>query len=244
MRKNVKTFFLGSGLAMAGVTAFSVMSYVFTQKMIRVALDREMPKNSEKSSRLISGTAVNPGIREHVKGKADFLQKTGTKTVEITAHDGEKLVGHLYENKNARRMIVAMHGWRSSWTHDFGAISSFWHSQGCSVLYAEQRGQNNSGGNYMGFGLIERYDCLEWIKWLNQNMEQKLPLYLAGISMGASTILMASGLKLPSNVAGIMADCGYTSPQAIWKHVVENNMHLYYGMLWLKEMVSEYWGPP
>ena len=46
--------------------------------------------------------------------------------------------------------------------------------------------------------------------------------------MGAATILMASGLDLPDNVAGIVADCGFTSPHAIWKHVVRDNFHLSY----------------
>ena len=57
-----------------------------------------------------------------------------------------------------------------------------------------------------------------------------LPIYLGGVSMGASTVLMASGLDLPGNVVGIVADSGFTSPHAIWKHVVENNLHLPYGI--------------
>ena len=46
--------------------------------------------------------------------------------------------------------------------------------------------------------------------------------------MGAATILMASGLDLPENAAGIVADCAFTSPYAIWKHVVKDNFHLSY----------------
>ena len=40
-------------------------------------------------------------------------------------------------------------------------------------------------------------------------------IFLAGVSMGAATVLMASELPLPENVAGIIADCPYTSPEAI-----------------------------
>ena len=47
--------------------------------------------------------------------------------------------------------------------------------------------------------------------------------------MGASTVLMAAGLELPENVRGIMADCGYTSPEAIWRHVAKDNLGLSYG---------------
>jgi fermentation-respiration switch protein FrsA (DUF1100 family) len=56
-----------------------------------------------------------------------------------------------------------------------------------------------------------------------------LPIYLAGVSMGATTVLMASALAMPSKVRGILADCGFTSPRASWQHVAKNNLHLLYG---------------
>ena len=37
--------------------------------------------------------------------------------------------------------------------------------------------------------------------------------------MGAATVLMASGMTLPDNVKGIVADCGYTSPGEIIRKV-------------------------
>lgn len=48
--------------------------------------------------------------------------------------------------------------------------------------------------------------------------------------MGATTVLMAAGLELPDNVCGILADCGFTSPHEIWKHVAENNLHVSYNL--------------
>ena len=119
-----------------------------------------------------------------------------------------------------------MHGWRSSWVDDFGIISDFWLRSGCNVLFAEQRGQNNSGGDYIGFGLLERYDCADWTFWVQEQCS--LPIYLCGISMGAATVLMASALPLAENVRGIMADCGFTSPHAIWEHVAKDSLRLHY----------------
>ena len=78
----------------------------------------------------------------------------------------------------------------------------------------------------------ERYDCLDWINFVNcefsDSKENIPPIYLAGISMGASTVLMASELELAPNVCGIMADCGYTSAGDIWKYVVKHNIHFPY----------------
>ena len=82
----------------------------------------------------------------------------------------------------------------------------------------------------MGFGMLERYDCADWANWIHDHISSTMPLYLAGVSMGASTVLMASCLNLPENVKGIAADCGYTSPMEIWKHITEENLHLSYGL--------------
>ena len=75
-----------------------------------------------------------------------------------------------------------MHGWRSSWSGDFGGVSDFWHENGCSVLYAEQRGQGSSGGAYMGFGMMERYDCLDWANAAVEKFGPETEILLLGVS--------------------------------------------------------------
>lgn len=44
--------------------------------------------------------------------------------------------------------------------------------------------------------------------------------------MGCATTLMAAGLDLPDNVKGIIADCGFTSPWDIIRHVAKERFHL------------------
>ena len=82
----------------------------------------------------------------------------------------------------------------------------------------------------MGFGLLERFDCREWLQWIEQTQGGELPVYLAGVSMGAATVLMAAGLDLPRCVRGIVADCAFTSPEAIWRHVARRNLRLSYDL--------------
>ena len=98
------------------------------------------------------------------------------------------------------------------------------------LIGAQIGSQGGSGGKCMGFGLLERYDCAEWAQWAAAQ-DFGLPIYLAGISMGATTVLMAAGLELPDRVHGIMADCGFTSPQDIWRHVAKKNLHIPYYLL-------------
>lgn len=233
MNQITKKVLISTGVAASGVAIAGIVSCTITKHLVRIALDREAPKNLGKAKqKMTGGGRMDAELAAELASYAEKLEQNNCEPVEIISHDGERLVGHWYPCENAERIIIAMHGWRSYWAKDFGAIAEFWHKNGCSVLYAEQRGQHNSGGAYMGFGLIERYDCLDWIQWLNQIRNgEELPIYLAGISMGATTVLMAAGLELPENVCGIIADCGFTSPHAIWKHVVENNMHLSYRRL-------------
>ena len=44
---------------------------------------------------------------------------------------------------------------------------------------------------------------------------------LGGVSMGASTVLMAAGEDLPDNVVCVLGDCGYSSQKDIIKKVVK-----------------------
>lgn len=234
MKDKTKKALVGAAIAtVATVTAAGAAATAVTKYFMRVALDREGPKSVKKAMANVSGETlgVDAEAFEKINEAAKQLEQQSNNTVEITSHDGETLVGHLLEAKSAKRIIIAMHGWRSSWSRDFGIITPFWQENDCTILFAEQRGQGQSGGEYMGFGLTERYDCLEWIKWVIYNVSDVLPIYLVGVSMGAATVLMSAGLELPDNVHGIMADCGFTSPHDIFKHVSENNLHLSYGLI-------------
>ena len=139
--------------------------------------------------------------------------------------EGLTLVGHLRECEKAKRLVIAFHGWRSAWYRDFGLLADFLSREQCSVLYVEQRAQNESEGDYIGFGLTERYDCVDWANWAAERFPG-LPVYLMGVSLGGATVLMAAGNILPAAVHGVIADSAYTSPRAIWQHVMGKNLHL------------------
>ena len=233
MKKATKRIVIGAGTLAVGTTAASGVSRAITNYLVKIALDREIPKNVKnigKAKERLVGAPEIQEIAQRMAEAANDLKESGCETIELTTHDGETLVGHWHFCENAKRTIIAMHGWRSSWANDFGRIAPFWHENSCNVLYAEQRGQGESGGDYMGFGLLERFDCLDWINWVNERCGTELPIYLGGVSMGATTVLMTAGLELPPNVRGIIADCGFTSPYAIWKHVAEHNLHVNYGL--------------
>ena len=214
MKKWTKNLLLASAFA-AGIlhTAYRGI----TRYLVRAALDRHPPRHTPGTESRLSGGGIDPEAEKLLRESAARLENLPHEEVTLQAQDGVCLRGHWFFRENPKRVILAMHGWRSGWSHDFGAVADFWFDNGCCLLIPEQRAQGKSGGKYMGFGLLERHDCLCWLRWLHENGCAGLPVYLCGISMGASTVLMTAGQPLPENVIGVLADCGYTSAKEIIK---------------------------
>ncbi len=229
MKNMTKGILLGTGIAVAGTVTAVGITRISSHYLVRFALDRDAAAAIEKKMDRVSGTPLTEPVKERLRHKARELE-LACVDAKMQTPDGLTLAGHWRDCEEPKRVIIAMHGWRSSWSRDFGTIADFWHENNCAVLYPEQRGQGNSQGEHLGFGLLERHDCRGWIDWVNRKTQGKLPIYLAGISMGATTVLMTAGMELPENVRGIIADCGFTSADDIWRHVAKHNLHLHYGI--------------
>ena len=208
---------LALAAAAPGAMALGVSEY-----FLRAAVDRQQPKSLQLLLQAMQGLKKGDDPYAGLEAGWERLRGLPHERVELTAPDGVKLVGHFFEAEGAKRALVAVHGWRSRWFRDFGASFDFYRAQGCSVLYIEQRGQGESGGGFIGFGLTERLDLPLWAAWLSARCGAETPLYLAGISMGAATVLMGADLEYPETLRGLMSDCGYTSVEGIWSHVAEN----------------------
>ena len=102
---------------------------------------------------------------------------------------------------------------------DFSGGTRAYLDLGYNLLMAEQRAHCGSEGDTISFGVNEQRDAHAWIRYAQDRFGEDHPLALCGISMGAATVLLAAGLGLPDNVRGIIADCPYTSAEAIIKKV-------------------------
>ncbi|MBQ2960006.1 MAG: alpha/beta hydrolase [Oscillospiraceae bacterium] len=135
-------------------------------------------------------------------------------------NDGLRLHGRLYLQKEKAPIHILMHGYRSDALLDFSGAIRDAVINGHNVLLVTQRAHGKSDGKYLSFGIKESRDCLAWIEYINQRFGAEQPIILKGVSMGAATVMMASELELPENVVGILADCGYSSPEKIIRHVM------------------------
>ena len=138
--------------------------------------------------------------------------------VTIRSRDGLELCGRYYHVRDGAPLQIEMHGYRGHALRDFCGGHKLAHSLGLNTLVVDQRAHGKSEGHTISFGINERWDCLCWAEYAARRWPGT-PISLAGISMGAATVLMASDLPLPEEVKGILADCGYSSPRAIIKEV-------------------------
>ena len=148
------------------------------------------------------------------------------EAVTISAHDGTKLAARYYHVQDGVPLQIQFHGYRGTALRDFCGGNKLARESGQNTLVVDQRAHGRSGGRTITFGIRERMDCLCWAEYASQRFGSNTPIFLSGVSMGAATVLMASELELPCNVIGIIADCPYSSPEAIIRKVFREDMHL------------------
>ncbi|MBR1581577.1 MAG: alpha/beta hydrolase [Bacilli bacterium] len=138
----------------------------------------------------------------------DFTFYTPKEKVTIKSDDGLTLAGY-FMNNNSHNYVFCVHGYRTRWyKHTF--FTDYYYNKGFNILFNCQRGHTDSEGDYITMGYKEKYDVIKWINWIIER-DKDAKIILFGYSMGAATVLGASGHDLPSNVKCIIADSGYTS---------------------------------
>lgn len=139
--------------------------------------------------------------------------------VEITSFDNLRLTARYYHVADGAPVDIAFHGYRSSCLTDFCGGAEISYQMGHNLLLVDQRAHGKSQGRTISFGIKERWDVLSWVNYAVERFGSEVRILLFGISMGASTVLMASNLPLPDNVKGVVADCPYSAPDRIIRSV-------------------------
>ena len=211
----------GVVIAILLVITVSICYYIANTLFVYAIVRKD--KNSESTREELESQGAGDYADEILKSRADFFN-TKFREVEITSYDGLKLVGLLYEAPQPKGTIILFHGYRSSPVNDFCIAKDFYKELGLNVLMPYQRAHGKSEGLYITFGVRERHDVHSWIEFINKTQYSQLPVFLSGLSMGCSTVLMSAGKPYPNNVKLIIADCGFTSPYDIFEHIVNSTM--------------------
>lgn len=137
----------------------------------------------------------------------DFILSHAREEVRITAADGAVLVADYFHVRDGAPIELQAHGYRSMGPHDLYGGAKEALEAGHNVLLIDQRAHGRSGGGAITFGALESRDVKMWAEYLTERFGDDIRILLFGVSMGAATVLIASGLPLPEQVKGIIADC-------------------------------------
>lgn len=163
--------------------------------------------------------------KEYEEGKA-WCREQNMQDCYIRSVDGLLLHGLYLPAENAKRYVLLCHGYKGSGFGDFAYTARFLHENNCNLLFIDERCCGESEGEFITFGAREQYDVQKWTYYIAERNREKLPVYLYGESMGAAAVLMASGHKLPQEVRGLVADCGFRSMRGQLKDMAANWFHL------------------
>ncbi len=148
------------------------------------------------------------------------------KDFSIKSYDGLTLRGKYYEYKRGAPIEILFNGYRGDAERDLSGAIERCFALERNALIVNQRACGTSDGHIITFGAKERLDCALWAEFVAKELGSDVPIILTGVSLGASTVLLASELELPKNVACILADCPYSSAKKIIKTVIRRDMHL------------------
>lgn len=181
-------------------------------------------RTNQMTAQLLSSD-VRVAYRDMVSTGLAYVNSHEHEHFTVTSFDGLKLHGIYIPTPNARAVILCFHGYRSEGLQDFAPMPEYYNSLGLNVLIVDQRACGKSEGLYTTFGILERRDVVTWANFMDEKLGG-MPLLLDGISMGASSVMLAANLNLPASVRGIIADCGFTSPWDIIAHCGKQWFHI------------------
>ena len=210
------------------LAAAAAMSYLTYREVFRA--------KRKKQEACLSVTKYSDEENAVIKRLIEEFREIPAEDVYIRSFDGLLLHGMYYHVADNAPLDIQLHGYNGNAFRDFCGGNKVSREAGRNSLVVEQRAHGLSQGETIPFGIRERRDCLSWVEYAIGRFGKDVKITLAGVSMGAATVLMAISLGLPENVKAIIADCGYSSPKAIIRKVARDQGFvpwLVYPFIWL-----------
>ncbi|HBP25542.1 MAG TPA: alpha/beta hydrolase [Acholeplasmatales bacterium] len=182
------------------------------------------PQLDLSNERQTKGTAYE-GITPLIKASLKWVNEQKPEKVTILSNDKLKLAAKFVAAEEAIGTFILFHGYRSMVKNDFSVVLKAFIDHHYNVLLVDHRAHGDSEGHFITFGVKESEDVALWAKYVSERYPN-LPIFLNGLSMGASSALMSTRFELPKEVQGIIADSGPTSPKEIIHHFIKHYTHL------------------
>lgn len=160
--------------------------------------------------------------REKMLQVIEEMERTPYEVVSISSRDDLRLYGRLYNIRKDAPVILFFHGYHGTPEWDGCGFFRICKEHGINILMIDERAHGKSEGKVITLGIRERWDCKLWGEYAVKRFGTSIDIFLAGVSMGAASVMMASELGLPENVRALIADCGYSRPATILMEIVKS----------------------
>ena len=193
---------LGGLLLILLITLYFIYRYIF-----------HSPRKGQNNDFRVEPALDYQGTLDKLQGLIQKVVSLPYEDLWIKSDDGLKLHGYFYRNDSSNKFILMFNGYRGTPRSNFSGSTLDVINLGYNVILCDQRAHNLSDGHTITFGRKEQYDVVAWIEYVKEKWGNSIKIAIAGISMGAATVLLASD-KIDSEIK-VIADCPFSSQKAV-----------------------------
>lgn len=154
---------------------------------------------------------------EPLSGEAKKQWLAGNSSaVEISGDEGHTLKALRLDNyTTAHSYVIICHPMTAD-VLDMASYAYHYYDLGFNVVLPHMRGCGESDYDSISMGIYDSMDILKWVDMIVAE-DSNAQIFLHGVGMGGSAVLMASGEALPENVRGVIADSSYAQLKDLFK---------------------------
>lgn len=211
--------FIKTGLFAGGLTVAA--GSIFIDNMLSKKGIRKMIEKGNFNEEIANALASCPEVEE---GNV-FYRTHRHKEIFTFTDNSVCLYALYYENEiKSNKYVIICHGFTGDPNTD-NVLALRYYNMGYNLIMPYSRAHGKSEHNYCTMGWFERFDLIDWVKYIaEKNPEASIVLH--GVSMGASTVMNATGEELPGNVKCAIADCGFTNVWDQMSNMIKLNTKL------------------
>lgn len=214
-------------IILASVAALAVVALiVIAEFFYEVILNMKVVRKYARRFNLKDDTIINLFRNNQLYSDSmKWFLKLKTADTVIKNRKGKDVHGNIIENENkTNKWAICIHGYMGAPSIQAPFVKHFY-DNGYNVLCPSLRAHGDDTHKYCSMGMHDKDILITWIEYLVKKYPD-CEIVLHGVSMGAATVMLATGEKLSGNVKCAVSDCGFSSCKEQFIHVMKNNMKI------------------
>ena len=156
----------------------------------------------------------------HAKGIFKDINRTDEEGYNLHA-----VYAPAKDPEHARGTAVIVHGYTDNHLVFMYLVRMYRDEFNYNVMVPDLQFFGYSEGEAAQMGWLDRLDVEMWAQLAHDIFKDDFTV-LHGVSMGAATVMMASGDPLPPYIRAFVEDCGYSSAWDQFAHNLKDSFHL------------------